>query len=79
MQLAERTQWRQVAKILWAFRLEHAVNGDEKIDIDLDAFDHQFVSSPLPFKVKFTPRSQRHVDLIKKEMGSAMEILRAWE
>jgi cytochrome P450 len=81
IQLAERTQWRQVAQILWAFRLEHAVdeNTGEKIDIDLDAYEDKMVCGPEPFKVKFTPRSQRHVDLIKKEMGGVREILRAWE
>lgn len=81
IQLAERTQWRQVARILWAFRIERAVDEKtgEKIEIDLDAYEDKMVCGPEPFKVKFTPRSQRHVDLIKKEVGDVREILRAWE
>jgi hypothetical protein len=37
------------------------------------------VCGPEPFKVKFTPRSQAHLDLIRKEVGDVREILRAWE
>jgi cytochrome P450 len=81
IQLAERTQWRHIARILWAFRIEHSIDEStgEKIPIDLDAYDNKLVSGPLPFKVKFTPRSQQHIDVIKNEMGNAREILRAWE
>jgi hypothetical protein len=61
--------------------MEHAIDEKtgEKIPIDLDAYEEKMVCGPLPYKVKFVPRSQAHIDLIKKELGDVRDILKAWE
>ncbi|KAF2637168.1 cytochrome P450 [Massarina eburnea CBS 473.64] len=81
IQLAERTQWRMLARFLWAFRIEQAVDKEtgEKIDIDLDAFEDKLITGPMPFQVRFTPRSQRHVEIIRKELDDVSELLKKWE
>jgi len=81
IELAERIQWRMLARLLWAFRLEHAVDGKtgEKIEIDPEAFEDKLITGPKPFQVKFTPRSQRHVEIINKELAGVSELLKKWE
>lgn len=80
IQLAERTQWRILARLLWAFRIEHAVDeAGEKIGIDVDAFEEQMFMGPKPFRVWFTPRSQRHVERIGRELEDVAALLKRWE
>jgi cytochrome P450 len=81
IQLAERTQWRMIARLLWAFRIEHAIDEKtgEKIEIDSEAFEHKLIAGPMPFQVTFTPRSERHVEVLKRELESVSELLRKWE
>jgi cytochrome P450 len=81
IQLAERTQFRMLSTILWAFRLEHAIDDitGEQISIDTEAFEDKLIAGPKPFKVRFTPRSQRHIEVIKRELESASALLKKWE
>ncbi|PVH93888.1 cytochrome P450 [Periconia macrospinosa] len=80
IQLAERTQFRMLAAILWAFRLEHAVNErGEEIPIDTEAFEDKLITGPKPFKVRFIPRSPKHVEVIKRELENASGLLKEWE
>jgi hypothetical protein len=63
--LAERMQWRIPARLLWAFRVEHAVDGKGvKMAIDTDAYEEKSIAGPKPFRVQFAPRSQKHVEVI---------------
>jgi cytochrome P450 len=81
MQLAERTQFRMISAILWAFRLEHAVDErtGEEIPIDTEAFEDKLIAGPKPFKLKFTPRSAKHVEVIKRELKNVSGLLKKWE
>jgi cytochrome P450 len=81
IQLAERVQWRMLARVLWAFRIEHAVDKKtgEKIEIDPEAYEEKLITGPKPFQVKFTPRSQQHVDVIKRELDAVSGLLKKWE
>lgn len=80
IQLAERTQWRILARLLWAFRIEHAIDKTGgKIDIDLEAFEEKMFTGPKPFQVRFTPRSQRHVERIGEELENVDALLKRWE
>jgi cytochrome P450 len=81
IQLAERMQWRMLARLLWAFRIEHAVDKKtgERIEIDPEAFEDKLITGPKPFQVMFTPRSQRHVDIIKRELKDVSGLLKRWE
>ncbi|KAL9622814.1 MAG: hypothetical protein Q9160_002933 [Pyrenula sp. 1 TL-2023] len=81
IQLAERTQFRMLSTMLWAFRLEHATNEatGEEIPIDTEAFEDKLITGPKPFKVRFTPRSPKHVEVIKRELAKASGLLKEWE
>jgi cytochrome P450 len=79
--LAERTQWRIVASLLWAFNIEPA--RDERtrktVEIDVEAYEEKLIAGPKPFPVRFTPRSQGHIHLIRQEFREAADLLKAWE
>lgn len=79
--LAERTQWRILASLLWAFRIEHAVDEvtGKKIEIDTEAYEEKLFAGPKPFKARFRPRSDMHVQVIEKEMAAVKELLMKWE
>jgi cytochrome P450 len=79
--LAERTQWRILARLLWAFRIEHAIDErtGEKIEIDTEAYEEKLITGPKPFKVRFVPRDRRHVEVIERELEAAGGLLRKWE
>jgi hypothetical protein len=74
-------QWHMLARLLWAFRIEHAVDEKtgEEIEIDPEAFEDKLITGPMPFQVKFTPRSQKHVELIERELEEVSELLKKWE
>lgn len=78
--LAERTQWRMLARLLWAFRIEHAVDENgEKIEIDTEAYEEKLITGPKRFRVRFTPRSEKHAKVIESELKVAQEVLEKWE
>lgn len=70
-----------LARLLWAFRIEHAVDEitGEKIEIDTNAYEEKLITGPKPFRVQFIPRSQQHVDAIKRELEAVSGLLRKWE
>ena len=74
MHLAERTQWRFIAAMLWAFEIRPVGN----IDIE-HAFEGGFFHYPLPFEVEFVPRSQRHEEVIRREFEQVAELLNRWD
>jgi cytochrome P450 len=81
MHLAERTQWRAIAKILWAFDIELAVDPatGQKIVPDPEAFKEGIAHGPKPFKVVFKPRSQAHIDTIFREAEQSLDEVAKWD
>lgn len=79
--LAERTQWRMLAGLLWAFRIEHVIDEatGEKIEIDTDAYEEKLITGPKPFRVQFTPRSQEHVRVIERDLEAVSSLLKRWD
>jgi hypothetical protein len=78
--LAERTQWRVTAMLLWAFNIEPAIDETGKeIDLDLNAYSDGFLMQPLPYKVRFTPRSEKHAEVIRKSFKDVESFLKKWE
>lgn len=86
MHLAERNLWRAMSKIVWGFNITpmtdpatgkaqppdttaFSVNGKKS------AFAGGAVRVAFPFKVKITPRSAKHAEVIKKEFGEVLPIL----
>ncbi|KAL4810589.1 cytochrome P450 [Aspergillus unguis] len=81
MHLAERTQWRAIAKLLWAFNIELPIDPatGQKIIPDPEAYKEGIAHGPLPYKVVFKPRSQAHVDVLMKECAGSLKMLEQWE
>ncbi|KAK5245353.1 hypothetical protein LTR20_006727 [Exophiala xenobiotica] len=79
--LAERNQWRSIAKILWGFKISKAIDPltGEEIPIDVNAYKSGLAQSPLPFKVRIEPRSEAHAATIRREWAEAKEILARYE
>jgi len=79
--LAERNQWRSIAKILWGFKISNARDPDtgKEIPIDVNAYKEGLAQSPLPFKVRIEPRSREHAETIRREWAEAKEILAKYE
>jgi hypothetical protein len=79
--LAERNQWRIVAKLLWAFEfseLTDPITG-KTIPLDIEAYGVGLLHSPLPFNINIKPRSAKHVEVIRREGKAALESLKQWE
>ncbi|KAJ4373847.1 hypothetical protein N0V83_002586 [Neocucurbitaria cava] len=79
--LAERTQWRTMARILWAFNIEPKMdsNTGKPADLDVTAYADGFIRCPLPFQVNFVPRSEQHVKVVETDFRNIKEFLKTWE
>jgi hypothetical protein len=51
----------------------------EEIPIDTEAFEDKLAARPKLCRVRFTPRSPKHVELIKKELDNVSRVLNTWE
>lgn len=78
--LAERTQWRIIARLLWAYDIKPEVDEKGKeLDVDTEAYEDGFLICPEPFKVRFVPRSEKHVRVIKEDYEGVKDSLTMWE
>ncbi len=79
--LAERTQWRITARLLWAFNIEPAIDEvtGKPVELDTEAYEDGFVSEPKPYKVRFVPRSEEHAKVIRKNSKELEAFLKKWE
>jgi len=77
MHFGERNMWRVIAKVLWGFNIEPEINPDtgKPYPIDPDAYNYGILQAPLPFRAKITPRSQAHVETIRREWREASDVL----
>ncbi|KAJ7071658.1 hypothetical protein C8F01DRAFT_1245255 [Mycena amicta] len=62
--MAQASIWIIVASVLATFNITKARDGNGKEIEPSYEFDLGFINSPLPFKAKFTPRSEAAVELI---------------
>lgn len=69
--LAERNQWRIIAKLLWAFEIQEP----EGVDLDPNAYKEGLLHAPAPFKAIFKPRGQEYVDTISRSIGQSLQDL----
>jgi hypothetical protein len=67
--------WRVTAKLLWAFTFEELP--DQPLDVN--AYTSANLVRPLDYKVKVTPRSQQHLDVIRNELKGALEFLSRYD
>lgn len=82
MHLAERTQWRVMAQLVWAFEIKPAIGPDGKdveIDMTSNGYDERFNLTPKKYRVQFIPRSEKHAEIVRKEYSEVTELLKQWE
>ncbi|EXJ84068.1 hypothetical protein A1O3_04735 [Capronia epimyces CBS 606.96] len=79
--LAERTQWRIAAKLLWAFDILPGLDPatGKPVKLDPNHYVEGLLHGPAPFKCIFKPRSQTHVDIITRELAAARRFLAPYE
>lgn len=80
--LAERSQWRIIAQLLWAFRIEPDIGPDGKpveVRTGYDAYDEGFLHVPLDYKVRLVSRSEAHADVIRRSFERTEPDLKKWE
>ena len=75
--MAERSQWRICAKLLWAFDITQAVDPatGAPIPIDTQAYTPGIAQFPKPFRVAITPRSEAHVAQIRRDKADSLQFL----
>ncbi|KAK5721160.1 hypothetical protein LTR17_014801 [Elasticomyces elasticus] len=73
--LAERSMWRVTAKLLWAFDLQELP--DEPLDVN--AYTSSNLVRPLAYKVKVTPRSEAHMQVLQGELQGALDFLAQYD
>ncbi|EFX06709.1 hypothetical protein CMQ_7031 [Grosmannia clavigera kw1407] len=79
--MAERTQFRIIAKLLWAYDttlLIDPVTG-ALVAPNLEAYNEGLIAVLKPFKVDFRLRSPEHKAVSFRDMEASMETLRKYE
>ncbi|KAL1900977.1 hypothetical protein Sste5346_002040 [Sporothrix stenoceras] len=81
MHLAERTQWRAVAKLLWAFDIELPTDPKTGAAIvpDPEAYHEGIAHTPKPYSVIFKPRSPARAAAIRREAKATQVELAKYE
>ena len=77
MQVAERSLFLGMSRILWAFNIRPAIDPSTGKEIlpDPDKLTQGFVCMPEEFQAKITPRDQRRAEIVMREWREAQELL----
>ncbi|KAI8675975.1 hypothetical protein NCS57_00500400 [Fusarium keratoplasticum] len=78
--LAQQSLYFTIVSLLWAFHIRPGLdeNGVE-VTLDPDAYTVSQVNRPVPFKVRFLPRSEKIASLVKEGAENARSELRAFD
>ncbi|KAI9694767.1 MAG: hypothetical protein M1822_000383 [Bathelium mastoideum] len=78
--LAEQGTLITVARLLWAFRIEKALDSaGQEIPVDIFAYTDGLNMRPQPFAARFTPRSDEILATIEREGKEALHNLSTYE
>lgn len=72
--LAERVQWRIIAQLLWAFRIEPL----EDLSVEPEMWEEGFLNFVKEFKVRFVPISGKHAEMVRAQFKKNEEFLGQW-
>lgn len=76
MHIADRSLFLGIARLLWAFNLEKAIDAQgHEIVPDPDELSQGFLVHPKDFPARITPRSKRHAEVIRKEWEDCRALL----
>ncbi|KAH3956449.1 hypothetical protein HBH98_051550 [Parastagonospora nodorum] len=78
--LAEQGTFLSVCRLIWAYKIEPAVDEDgNEVPVDIFAYTNGSNWRPEPFKVKFMPRSEAIKRTIEREGKQALENLSKYD
>lgn len=76
MHIADRSMFLAIARMLWAFNLEKAVDAEgREITPDQDALTQGLLVQPVAFPAKISPRTEKHADIVRAAWEEAQELL----
>ena len=76
MHIAERSLFLAIARILWAFRFEKAVDATgNSITPDINNLTQGLFVLPAPFQSVIKPRSEKHAEMIRQAWSECEETL----
>lgn len=76
MNIADRSLFLAISRLLWAFKFERALdeNGKEMIP-EARAVTQASLVQPLPFPAKIIPRSDMHAEMVKTQWKTSQDLL----
>jgi cytochrome P450 len=76
MHIAERSLFLGIARMLWAFKFEQAkdTNGEDVLP-DISKLTQGLFVMPERFPARITPRSEKHVECIRREWADCAQLL----
>ncbi|KAK7425514.1 hypothetical protein QQZ08_007955 [Neonectria magnoliae] len=78
--LAQQSIYFTIVSLLWAFHIRPGLDDQgNEVKLDVDAYSVSQVSRPLPFKVRFLPRSTTIAKLVKQGAEDARSELLAYD
>ncbi|TDZ38246.1 Cytochrome P450 monooxygenase yanC [Colletotrichum spinosum] len=80
--LAERSQWRMIAQMLWAFNIEPEIGPDGKpmeVKTGNDVYEDGFLNGPKDYMVRIVPRSEKHAEVVRATFAETEPDLARWE
>lgn len=76
MDIADRSLFLAVSRLLWAFQFEKAEDENgRKITPEARAVTQGSLVQPLPFPANIIPRTRMHAEVVKKEWESSKDLL----
>lgn len=76
MNIADRSLFLAISRLLWAFRFDKAVDGNGRdIVPEARAVTQGSLVQPLPFLPRILPRTAVHSELVKESWGRSQELL----
>ncbi|KAK1725113.1 cytochrome P450 [Colletotrichum acutatum] len=74
--IADRSLFLSISRLLWAFNLEKAVDAEgNEITPNAENLTDGFLVQPKPFPAKIAPRSDAHVQVIRREWKASQALL----
>ncbi|TDZ19400.1 Cytochrome P450 monooxygenase patI [Colletotrichum orbiculare MAFF 240422] len=80
--LAERSQWRMIAQMLWAFNIEPEIGPDGEpmeVKTGYDVYEDGFLNGPKDYMVRIVPRSEKHAEVVRATFAETEPDLARWE
>lgn len=76
MNIADRSLFLAISRLLWAFRFDKAVgeNGKEIVP-EARSVTQASLVQPLPFPARITPRSSMHAEVVETQWKASQDML----